>query len=41
VNAGPEVKNIVLVHPDGTTAPELDRLREALAGVNRPDLMLD
>ena len=25
----------------GTAAPELDRLREALAGVDRPDLMLD
>jgi hypothetical protein len=27
--------------PGGTAAPEMDRLREALAGVDRPDLMLD
>ena len=30
-----------LTPPGGTTAPELDRLRETLAGVDRPDLMLD
>ena len=30
-----------LAPPDGTTAPELDRLREALVRVDRPDLMLD
>ena len=30
-----------LAPPGGTTAPELDRLREALVGVDRPDLMLD
>ena len=27
--------------PGGTAAPELDRLREALVRVDRPDLMLD
>src|ERR1019366_7737908 len=27
--------------PDGAAAPELDRLREALVRVDRPDLMLD
>ena len=30
-----------LAPPDGTTAPELDRLREAMVRVDRPDLMLD
>jgi hypothetical protein len=31
----------VFTPPGGTAAPELDRLREALVGVDRPDLMLD
>ena len=30
-----------LAPPDGTTAPELDKLRQALVRVDRPDLMLD
>jgi hypothetical protein len=30
-----------LAPPDGTTARELDRFREALVRVDRPDLMLD
>ena len=31
----------IFTPPGGTASPELDRLREALAGVDRPDLMLD
>ena len=31
----------IFTPPGGTAAPELDRLREALVGVGRPDLMLD
>ena len=31
----------IFTRPGGTAAPELDRLREALVRVDRPDLMLD
>jgi hypothetical protein len=31
----------IFTPPGGTAAPELERLREALVGVDRPDLMLD
>ena len=32
---------LVFTPPGGAASPELDRLREALVGVDRPDLMLD
>jgi hypothetical protein len=37
---GPELKQI-FTPPGGTAAPELDRFREALVRIDRPDLMLD